>query len=76
MSGHNVIINEVKRKVYKIIEKETSMRSRAIIFTKNGRKGGLKAVVRKYSQEMAGKRCFREVLQKYYVPSPIGAGFP
>ena len=53
MSGHNVIISEVKREVYKIIEKETSMRSRAIIFTKNGRKGRFKAVMQKYSQEMA-----------------------
>ena len=53
MIGHNVIINELKREVYKIIEKETFMRSLSIIFTKNGRKGRFKAVMQKYSQEMA-----------------------
>ena len=45
------------------------MRSRAKIFTKNGSKGCLKAAVQKYSQEMAGKHCFREVMQKYSCPA-------
>ena len=45
------------------------MRSRAKIFTRNGSKGQLKAVMQKYFQEMAGKRCFEDVVQKYSCPS-------
>ena len=44
------------------------MRSRAKIFTRNGSKGQLKAVMQKYFQEMAGKRCFEDVVQKYSCP--------
>ena len=44
---------------------ETFMCSCVKIFKTNGRKGRIKPVVQKYFQEMAGKRCFREVIQKY-----------
>ena len=45
------------------------MRRRSKIFTRNGSKRRLKALVQKYSQEMAGKHCFREVMQKYSYPA-------
>ena len=57
-------------------QKEIFMRSRAKIFTKNGSKGRLKAVVQKYSQEMAGKCCFREVVQKYSCPATYRGRIP
>ena len=45
------------------------MRSCAKIFTRNGSKRHLKAVMQKHSQEIAGKHCFREVVLKYSCPA-------
>ena len=47
----------------------TLLRSRAKIFTRNGGKGRFKAVMQKYSQELAGNPLFREVVQKYSCPA-------
>ena len=49
--------------------RETFMCSLAKIFTRNGRKGRFKAVMQKYSQKMAGKHCFKEIVQKYSFPA-------
>ena len=58
-----------KWKLREIWQKGTFMRSCAKIFTRNGRKRRLKAVMQKYSQEIAGKHCFREVVLKYSCPA-------
>ena len=58
-----------KWKLTEIWQKGTFMRSCAKIFTRNGSKRRLKAVMQKYSQEITGKHCFREVVLKYSCPA-------
>ena len=41
-----------------------------------GSKGRLKAVVQKYSQEMAVRRCLEKSCKNIHAPPPIGTGFP
>ena len=64
-----VSIMQEKWKLTEIWQKETFMRSCAKISTRNGSKRHLKAVMQKYSQEIAGKHCFREVVLKYSCPT-------
>ena len=63
MNEHNA---RRKKEINRIMMKETFMRSRAKIFRRNGKKWHFKAVVQKYSQDMAEKQSFRKCVQKNY----------
>ena len=63
MNEHNA---RRKKEINRCMMKETFMRSHAKMFRRNGKTWQFKAVVQKYSQDMAEKQSFRKCVQQNY----------